>query len=192
MTAQGFTTNIVHADKAFGSEHGAVHKPVHNSVQFGFDTVEDLIGMFQGTLKGAYSYSRQGTPTTLEDVGRLDSVAMSTVDGSVSMRLTNGQGREAVLRHTPRYIADDLLTLKQAVLGGTGMCWLPDYMCEEELRSGELVRLLPDWSTPVGIVHAVFPSRRGMSPAVRSFLDFLGEYVPVCGEMQRRAAASGV
>lgn len=135
--------------------------------------------------------ARQGTPTTLEEVGRLDSVAMSAVDGSVSMRLTNAQGREAVLRHTPRYIADDLLTLKQAVLGGTGMCWLPDYMCEDELRSGQLVRLLPDWATPVGVVHAVFPSRRGMSPAVRSFLDFLGEYVPVCGQMQRRAAALG-
>ena len=136
--------------------------------------------------------ARQGAPTTLEDVSRLDSLAMSTTDGVVSIRLTNPQGRETVLRHTPRYVADDLLTLKLAVLGGTGMCWLPDYMCEAELRNGDLVRLLPDWSTPVGIVHAVFPSRRGMSPAVRSFLDFLGEYVPACGEAQRSAAAQGL
>ncbi|WP_137919190.1 LysR family transcriptional regulator [Hydrogenophaga sp. 2FB] len=134
--------------------------------------------------------ARQGTPVTLEEVSRLDSVAMSTTDGVVSIRLTNAQGREAVLRHTPRYVADDLLALKLAVLGGAGMCWLPDYMCEEELRNGQLVRVLPDWTTPVGVVHAVFPSRRGMSPAVRSFLDFLGEYVPVCGNLQRSAAAS--
>lgn len=136
--------------------------------------------------------ARQGTPTTLDDVSRLDSLAMSTTDGVVTIRLTNAQGREAVLRHTPRYIADDLLTLKFAVLGGAGMCWLPDYMCEAELLSGQLVQLLPDWSTPVGVVHAVFPSRRGMSPAVRSFLDFLGEYVPVCGIAQRDAAAKGL
>ena len=32
---------------------------------------------------------------------------------------------------TPRYVADDLLTLKLAVLRGTGMCLLPDYMCSE-------------------------------------------------------------
>ncbi len=134
--------------------------------------------------------ARQGTPSTLEEAGRLDSVAMSAVDGLVSVRLITAEGREAVLQYRPRFIADDLLTLKFAVLGGTGMCWLPDYMCEDELREGRLVRLLPEWSTPVGVVHAVFPSRRGLSPAVRSFLDFLGEYVPVCGNVLRLPAAS--
>ena len=57
------------------------------------------------------------------------------------------------------------------------------------MRDGRLVRLLPDWSTPVGVVHAVFPSRRGLTPAVRSFLDFLGETVPVCGSLLRLPAA---
>jgi O-acetylhomoserine (thiol)-lyase len=64
MATQGFTTGIVHSDKAFGVEHGGVHKPIHTSVQYGFDKVEDLIGVFQGTVKGAYNYARQGTPTT--------------------------------------------------------------------------------------------------------------------------------
>ena len=130
---------------------------------------------------------RQGTPVTLEEASQLDSVAMSATDGQVSVRLTHTQGREAMLQYRPRYIADDLLTLKRAVLGGSGMCWLPDYMCEDELRDGRLMRLLPEWSMPVGVVHAVFPSRRGLSPAVRSFLDFLGEYVPVCGNLLRQA-----
>jgi len=131
---------------------------------------------------------RQGIPVSLEEASQLDSVAMSATDGQVSVRLKNAQGKEAVLQYKPRYIADDLLTLKRAVLGGSGMCWLPDYMCEEALRDGRLVRLLPDWSMPVGVVHAVFPSRRGLSPAVRSFLDFLGEYVPVCGNLLRQAS----
>jgi len=60
----GFTTEIVHGDRHFGVEHGGVHKPIHTSVQYGFDKVEDLIGVFQGTLKGGYNYARQGTPTT--------------------------------------------------------------------------------------------------------------------------------
>lgn len=59
-----FNTDNVHSDRAFGVEHGGVHKPIHTSVQYGFDRVEDLIGVFQGTLKGAYNYARQGTPTT--------------------------------------------------------------------------------------------------------------------------------
>jgi DNA-binding transcriptional LysR family regulator len=133
--------------------------------------------------------ARQGTPATVEEAGRLDSVAMSAIDGAVSIPLSHTDGREAVLQLRPRLIADDLLTLKLAVLGGTGMCSLPDYMCEDELRDGRLVQLLPEWTRPVGVVHAVFPSRRGLSPAVRSFLDFLGEYVPVCGNLLRMPAA---
>ena len=66
MTAgkPGFNTAIVHGDRQFGVEHGGVHKPIHSSVQYGFERVEDLIGVFQGTIKGGYNYARQGTPTT--------------------------------------------------------------------------------------------------------------------------------
>ncbi|MEH3086443.1 MAG: cystathionine gamma-synthase family protein [Xylophilus ampelinus] len=60
----GFTADIVHADRRFGAEHGALQKPVHTAVQYGFEKVEELVGVFQGTVKGAYAYSRQGTPTT--------------------------------------------------------------------------------------------------------------------------------
>ena len=70
-------------------------------------------------------------------------------------------------------MADDLLTLKYAALAGIGLGCLPDYMCHEDIHAGRLVRVLPDWEQRRGIVHAVFPSRRGLTPAVRQFLDFL-------------------
>jgi DNA-binding transcriptional LysR family regulator len=55
------------------------------------------------------------------------------------------------------------------------MCVLPDYLCTDELRDGRLVPVLPGWEPPQAHVLAVFPSRRGMVPAVRRLLDFLGE-----------------
>jgi hypothetical protein len=39
------------------------------------------------------------------------------------------------------------------------------------------VEVLPGWAPQAGIVHAVFPSRRGLNPAVRRFLDFLGAHL---------------
>jgi O-acetylhomoserine (thiol)-lyase len=60
---QGFTTGIVQSDVRFGVEHGGVHKPIHSSVQYGYEKVEDLIAVFQGKGTGKYSYARQGTPT---------------------------------------------------------------------------------------------------------------------------------
>lgn len=138
--------------------------------------------------------ARQGTPTTLQELTGLDSMAMSAADGRTSLRLIGPDGREEIVQLTPRYVADDLLTLKFAALAGTGMCWLPDYMCHAELHEGRLTRILPQWSTPRGVVHAVFPSRRGMAPAVRRLLDFLGETVPghnevVCRRGDTRTSA---
>ncbi|CAM4242242.1 DNA-binding transcriptional regulator, LysR family [Comamonas aquatilis] len=121
---------------------------------------------------------RQGTPTQLEDLQLLDSMAMSAVDGHYSLLLLGPEGKEHRLQLQPRYVVDDLLTLKFAALAGSGMCWLPDYMCQEEVAAGQLVQLMPDWAPPPGIVHAVFPSRRGLAPAVRHFLDFLAETMP--------------
>jgi DNA-binding transcriptional LysR family regulator len=48
-------------------------------------------------------------------------------------------------------------------------------MFSDELREQALVPVLPGWAPRPAIVHAVFPSRRGLIPAVRRFLDFLGE-----------------
>lgn len=60
---RGFTTEILHSDRLAGPiEHGALHKPVHGSVAYGFDTAEMLAAVFQGTEKG-FSYSRSGNPT---------------------------------------------------------------------------------------------------------------------------------
>ncbi len=64
MSKPAISTSLVHADRKSGAEHGAIHKPVHTSVQYGFEKVEDLIGVFQGTIKGGFNYARQGTPTT--------------------------------------------------------------------------------------------------------------------------------
>ncbi len=64
MSDQGFTTTTVHADRQSGAEHGALHAPIHTSVQYGFEKVDDLIGVFQGRIKGGFNYARQGTPTT--------------------------------------------------------------------------------------------------------------------------------
>ena len=57
-------STLLHADFAAGAEFGAIHQPVHSAVQYGFERVEDLIGVFQGTVRGGFNYARQGTPST--------------------------------------------------------------------------------------------------------------------------------
>jgi DNA-binding transcriptional LysR family regulator len=120
---------------------------------------------------------RFGRPDEVEALRHLPTVAMSAADGRATWQLLGPKGATFALEHRPVYTADDLLTLKMAVVQGTGMCVLPDYLCSEELRQGTLVPVLPGWGPRSARVLAVFPSRRGMVPAVRRLLDFLGDNV---------------
>lgn len=121
--------------------------------------------------------ARQGTPTSLEALQHMDTVSMSATDGVASWTLVGPDGRTRLFSHRPRVVADDLLSLQYAVRQGTGLGMLPDYLCRDDLKAGHLRQLLPGWATPPGIFHAVFPSRRGLVPSVRAFLDLLADHV---------------
>jgi DNA-binding transcriptional LysR family regulator len=127
---------------------------------------------------------RQGRPSVVADLERLDTVAMSATEGRATWSLMGPDGVRQTIEHRPRYVADDLLTLQMAVLQGTGVCAIPDYMCRDDIRAGRLEHILQGWAPQPGIFHAVFPSRRGLVPAVRSFLDFLGEAIASDGIVQ--------
>ena len=78
-------------------------------------------------------------------------------------------------RHWPlgRYDAPRAVALTErraAALAGLGVALLPEDSCVDDVRRGALVHLLPQWSTPEGIVHLVFTTTRGMLPAVRAFV----------------------
>ena len=62
------------------------------------------------------------------------------------------------------------LALKAYVTEGFCFTVLPDILIKQELESGELVRLLPDWSVGKGGVYTVTPSNRIRSNALQAFL----------------------
>lgn len=88
-------------------------------------------------------------------------------------KLFGANGETATIEHRPRLITTDMLALRNAALAGLGVLQLPILMVREELDKGTLVRLLPDWHPRREIIHAVFPSRRGLLPAVRLLIDHL-------------------
>jgi DNA-binding transcriptional LysR family regulator len=140
------------------------------------------LGNTQGMLVASPAQlDREGRPQAVEDLQRLSTVAMSPADGKAGWKLLGPGGRDFTFVHRPVYTAGDLWTLKYAVLAGTGISILPDYMCAREVQQGQLEQVLAGWAPQVGIIHAVFPSRRGLVPAVRRFLDFLGEHVTTEG-----------
>ena len=72
--------------------------------------------------------------------------------------------------------------LQRWATAGLGFTVLPMMYCEQELQDGQLVQLLPKWTLPGGWLHAVYPHRRGVIPAVRAWIDHLVESFESCGD----------
>lgn len=150
---------------------------VRTEIQDSATLVAKRFGPSRGLLVASPALlQRQGPIGAPEQLDRLDTVDMAAGgEGRSQLRLQGPAGRTHLFVHTPRYLADDLLTLKFALVQGVGAGMLPDYMCRGELKSGQLVEVLPGWGPPLGIVHAMFPARRALVPAVRRLIDFLAE-----------------
>lgn len=67
------------------------------------------------------------------------------------------------------------LAIKSCVIEGKCYSMFPDFLVQEELNSGELVRLLPNWTMREGGVYTVTPPSRVRSNALQSFLDTIYE-----------------
>jgi DNA-binding transcriptional LysR family regulator len=63
--------------------------------------------------------------------------------------------------------------LRTAALDGLAIALLPSFIAGEHVRSGALVRLLPDYVASEGALYAVYPPGRHLSAKRRSFIDFL-------------------
>lgn len=91
--------------------------------------------------------------------------------------LEGPNGASAQVAHRPRLITDDMTALRQAALQGVGIVQLPHMVVDQDLLQGRLIEILPNWVPRSGIVHAVFPSRRGLLPGVRRLIDYLAEHI---------------
>jgi DNA-binding transcriptional LysR family regulator len=79
------------------------------------------------------------------------------------------------IHHQPRLVTRGMSTLRDAALAGVGVVQLPMMMVREQIARDELVHVLPQWAPRPEIIHAVFPTRRGLLPSVRALIDFLAD-----------------
>jgi DNA-binding transcriptional LysR family regulator len=122
--------------------------------------------------------SRHGKPAVLEDVSRLPTVALGNINERFDWTFYDKQGDAVTVQHRPRLATDDLSTLRIAALDGIGIVEIPRELVQSNLTDGSLVHILQDYLSIEGIVHAVYPTRRGMVPAVARLLDTLAAEFP--------------
>jgi DNA-binding transcriptional LysR family regulator len=73
-------------------------------------------------------------------------------------------------------------SLREAALAGMGPALLPDWLVDDDVAAGRLVRLLPEWDVAATSFETaawiVYPSRSFLPAKVRAMIDFLRERLP--------------
>ncbi len=73
-------------------------------------------------------------------------------------------------------IVHDLASQIHLCVRGLGIVSAPVASVSDMLDAGELLQLLPTWSSPLEALYLYFPSRRHQSAALRAFVKFLGQF----------------
>lgn len=131
------------------------------------------------TLYAAPSLLAQvGAPEHPLDLIKFAHLSLHYTSGRYRYQLKHSGGEQLSININPRLITDDMIVLREAAMQGDGIVALPTYLCAEAVAANQLARVLPDWQLPMGILHLVYPHRKGLLPAVRVFVDFLVETLP--------------
>ncbi|OYV36728.1 MAG: hypothetical protein B7Z80_14755 [Rhodospirillales bacterium 20-64-7] len=115
----------------------------------------------------------QGTPQAPADLSAFPSLALGTQMGWHTWELHGPEGAQAAVRHQPRLVSSSMPALRDSARAGVGIVQLPHMMVRAHFADGSLAHVLPGWAPRREVIHAVFPSRRGLLPAVRALIDFL-------------------
>jgi DNA-binding transcriptional LysR family regulator len=119
-----------------------------------------------------------GGDLTIERLSGLPTLAMNDERDEFTWNLMGPAGEIRTIQHRPRLMCSSFDVLLATALEGVGVALLPAHVGQAAISSDRLVHLLPDWHTPYGTTHAVFSSRKGLVPSVRTLIDHLAAEVP--------------
>lgn len=160
-------------------------------VEEGFDAVLKAGPLADSSMVakdlGVLSYGIFASPAHLAAVGPIvqpaDLARAPVVDNflgkeSVTWGLHRA-GETASVQVGPRMDFNDAFMRREAVIKGAGIGLIPNWICKDALATGQLVKVLPEWTSDRFVrVYAVWSSRLYPTPRLRAFLDYLAENMP--------------
>jgi len=135
------------------------------------------LGTVRRVLCAAPTYAaRAGLPATPEDLAAHSCLVQSRTSQTLTLE---SLARKATVTLPARLIAGPSDNLLVPVLAGLGISALPEIQVAALLRSGQLVRVLPDWEMPSFEVQVLYPAQKKLPAATRSLIEFLVSQVPL-------------
>ena len=117
-------------------------------------------------------FERHGRPQQLSELTDRNCIrhALYPYD---EWRFVDRKGTPASVRVSGNLISNSGETLRRAALQGVGVCLAAGFLIADDLESGRLIRLLPEYRPVEFAMNAIYPHRHHLSAKVRSFIDLL-------------------
>lgn len=117
-------------------------------------------------------------PTAAGELAALPWLALRTFYRN-EIRLTQLQtGKIERVSITPRFSTDSLYALRSAALLGLGACIGSAWVLADDLTSGRLIHLTPEWQAAALPVSLVYPYARFYPARLRCFIDIMRQAMP--------------
>jgi DNA-binding transcriptional LysR family regulator len=98
-------------------------------------------------------------------------------DGTNKFTLYSSDRSEYSLQVSPVFITEGASSLREAARAGLGVVAISYWLIREDILSGRLIRVLPQWSAKALSCHIVYPAQRMLPARVRAFIDFATKYM---------------
>jgi DNA-binding transcriptional LysR family regulator len=125
----------------------------------------------------SHGYLEQhGRPQQLSDLAERNCVRHVNYPYQNEWRFTDRRGAPAAVKVSGNLISNSGETLRMAALEGAGIFLAAGFLVADDLETGRLVRLLPDYRPLDFAMNAVYPHRHHLSAKVRTFIDMLAHH----------------
>jgi len=119
---------------------------------------------------------RVGRPTTPDDVEGNWCIRYSIGGDGWELELEGAPGKTvSKIQATGPLRVNNGDMIREAMLAGQGIASLPTFIIGDDLKSGALERVLPDWCASTIAMYAVYPPGKALSAKVRLLIDLLAE-----------------
>jgi DNA-binding transcriptional LysR family regulator len=129
--------------------------------------------------------AKHGRPSHPSELSQHATLSSSDDEMQQRWTLHGPEGAVERVELRPVLMSSDFTVLLAAAKAGQGIALIPETVCADAVRAKELKVVFRDWKLPWGIAHAVYPSRRGVLPAVRALIEFFAERLPPIIEVNR-------
>lgn len=136
------------------------------------------IGSTRSLLCASPDYiARRGAPSTPEDLASHDCLIYAYAADPYLWRFERPGEAERLVRVQGSIHANNGTVLGEMAAAGLGITRAPDFILGPLVKEGRLQPLLPDWPAIALPISAVYPSRKHLSAKVRSFVEFLEQWL---------------